>query len=236
MEYHYIKDNTAQVAGSALDQLLGEYHGHPILLLLSGGSSLSLLPYIKKERLGPHMTLSMLDERYTKKATDQNFSQMMDSFFFKTATDLRLPTIDTRPEGNEGLAETTERIRCSFREWESKAGGAGAIIATAGIGEDGHIAGVLPDKENEKEFMLLFNDPRQTIVGYERTGAEHPCRISATLNFLQSRTAGVIVYAVGKEKINAIIRVRAEKGTLAETPARILNDIPNSHLFTDIKA
>jgi 6-phosphogluconolactonase/glucosamine-6-phosphate isomerase/deaminase len=234
MQYHYIKENVAQAAGNALDQLLGKYQHRPVLLLLSAGSSLSLLPYLKREHLSPSITISMLDERYTQKSEYQNFSRMADSFFFETVTKLRLPVIDTRPQDSEDLTALAERLDHEVKEWMLNGDQNGAIIATAGIGTDGHIAGILPDPANEGAFMRLFNDSERYFVGYEREGAEHPCRITATLSFLKNCTAGVITYATGREKTDAISRTMATKGNCAETPARILNDIPCAHLFTDI--
>jgi len=44
-----------------------------------------------------------------------------------------------------------------------------------------------------------------------------------------------VVFMVGEEKRNALERVLAEEGMLAETPARIVREMRDATIFTDIK-
>ena len=61
-----------------------------------------------------------------------------------------------------------------------------------------------------------------------------PLRVTVTLPFLRHEVDEAVVYATGKEKKEAIERVRASVGTLAETPARILHEMRNAQTFFDM--
>jgi 6-phosphogluconolactonase/glucosamine-6-phosphate isomerase/deaminase len=232
MNCFYVKDNTAQVAGNALDELLSCCKGRPTLLLLSGGSALSILPYIKKEHLGPNVTLSLLDERYTDDVSEQNFAKLKSTFFYETVLALRLPVIDPTPLAGEAPEDTASRLETEFIAWEAKYSVDKVVIATMGIGGDGHTAGILPDKD-EGAFMRLFDDARHIVVGYEKPGAENPRRITASLYFLRKHVDHAIVYVVGENKASALSRLRITRGSLAEMPARIVLQMKDVSIYTD---
>ena len=58
-------------------------------------------------------------------------------------------------------------------------------------------------------------------------------RVTTTFPYLLYVVDYSIVYAVGEEKKEALKRVLQDKGTLEETPARVIRDMKNVYLFTD---
>ena len=109
------------------------------------------------------------------------------------------------------------------------------MVITQGIGEDGHTAGIMPYPENSALFKSLFDDPEKWVVGYDAEGRnEHPLRVTVTLSFLREVVDHSIVYAVGDGKKEALRQVLAETGTLWQTPARIIHEMRNVMLFTDL--
>ena len=60
-------------AGKRATILLHEGGTLPILFLISGGSSLSVLHEIDTAILSPRVTISMLDERYSREMHESNF-------------------------------------------------------------------------------------------------------------------------------------------------------------------
>ena len=67
------KVEAAAASGEALNKLLLENKDAPVLLLLSGGSSLSILDYVNTSSLGENLTITMLDERFSQEAEANNF-------------------------------------------------------------------------------------------------------------------------------------------------------------------
>jgi 6-phosphogluconolactonase/glucosamine-6-phosphate isomerase/deaminase len=227
----------AYAAGVKLNEVLNgtAVAASHVLLLLSGGSSLDILSSIDGDNLGSNVTVTVLDERYSSNPEENNFSQIATTGFYDLAKSKGVNFIETTVKGlsQEQLAEEFNK---QITEWLKNNPG-GKIIATIGIGPDGHTAGMMPHPENPEKFGALFDDgdENKLVTPYDATGRnKYPARITTNMNFMR-KIDTAIVYAVGEEKKNAITRVQASKGTLPETPARILREIKGKvYLFTDI--
>ncbi len=204
-----------------------------VLLALSGGSALSLLNLISREDLGENITITVLDERWSSDPTVNNFSQIKASKFYKEATSSGSSFIETIPQSSETRDELAMRFNQSISTWFSENPN-GLVIATVGIGEDGHTSGMMPFPENKDKFNTLFNNENIFVVGYDATGKNpYPDRVTTNMNFMR-RINTAIVYAIGEKKRESLLKLFAEKGDLASTPARILKEMKNVQLFTDI--
>jgi len=64
------------VAADHLNQALTEYRTQSVLLMLSGGSALTILEQVNVSLLGPHVTITTLDERFSIDSTVNNFAQI----------------------------------------------------------------------------------------------------------------------------------------------------------------
>lgn len=235
-----VKCTTAQEAArkgaEALNEALTELQGGiPTLLLLSGGSALHLLPAIDLKLLGRHITITVLDERFTEDPLANNFAQISRTLFYHHAEALGVSFIDTRAQRHENLEQLASRFEASLFEWAKKHP-EGKIIATLGIGYDGHTAGIMPYPENPELFDKLFNDPDHWAVGYDAgmSKTEHPLRVTTTLVFLKNAVDFAVVYVVGEQKIAAFQHATAEEGSSAQTPARILREMKQVRIYTDI--
>jgi len=230
------KDNekVIQEAAKELNRLLGKAKGQPILLLLSGGSSLELISGIEIKNLGEHVTIGMLDERFSEDAGVNNFSQFASADFYWQAKDVGCRYIDTRIRHGETLNLLAERFDAELKNWNS-AHPHGMMIATIGIGPDGHVAGIMPYPENPEKFIDLFDNLERWGVGYDATKEknDYPLRVTVTLPFLRMVDYGV-TYMAGENKRNALKQVLRKEGTLWETPGRILREMKDVMVFTDI--
>ncbi len=228
-------DEARMRAGEALETALREKKQRSIsvLLLLSGGSAFSLLENISPEVLDSHITVSVLDERFSKDESINNFAQLMKTSFYQLCYAAGVLFIDTRVKENETQNELAARYEQGLRVWAAEHIN-GVVIATMGIGADGHTAGIMPFFENPKLFQQLFLNTGNWAAAYD-AGDEnpYPLRITVTFPFLRERVAEVILLAVGKEKKQAVQRVLAKDGTFADTPARVAREMKNVLFFSD---
>ena len=219
-----------------LNVALKEAREVPTLLMLSGGSALELLAGIDLRNIGRHITLTVLDERYSVDPAVNNFSQIAETEFYKKAEKKGIDYIDTRVHYKITLKRLANKFEKGLRKWRKRYPKKGKIIITQGIGANGHTAGIMPYPEDRKKFERLFEDEEKWVVGYNATRkkSEYPLRITVTFPFLRGQVDGSIVYATGLKKRKALRKTLAKKGTLAQTPARIIHEMRNVKLFTDV--
>lgn len=235
----YYSENTESVRTQATDKLnevLKELHNSstPTLLLLSGGSSLELLKDLDTEFLSPDVTVTVLDERYSKNPGENNMAQIMSAgLFYQRALNRGVQFIDTRVRDNESQKDLAKRFDTALKEWMADNPN-GKIVATTGIGPDGHISGMMPYPEDEEKFKELFENNDSYVTPYD-AGDKNPFPLRVTTNMnLMRKIDHAVVYAVGESKRDALRRFGSETGSLSETPSRILHELKNVYIFTDI--
>jgi len=219
-------------AGAYLSSLLMKTGGEPTLVLFSSGSALEMLSYVTVPEDTSNLTLGVLDERFTKNPKENNCASLKETTFYKNATLRGARTIDTsmRFERVETLAET---MNSAWEKWIEK-NPSGHILATFGMGADGHTAGIMPYPEDSGMFDILFEDKRRAVVGYDARGKNAiPLRATATLPFLRTHIMGGVAYITGENKRPALERALHDTGTIAETPARIFKEMQSIQLFTN---
>ena len=208
----------------------------PILLLLAGGSSLGLLEGASAENLDGRVTIAPLDERYSENPDENNMAQIMQTDFYQRARDNGVATIDTRVMAGETQAELTDRFNLALNNWFQK-NPDGVVVATVGIGADGHVSGMIPFPENPEKFSELFanTDETKLVVAYDATGKNpHPLRVTTTIH-LMKKIHKAVVYVVGENKREAVIKFTDPAAVASQIPAVILKEIPAEvFLFTDL--
>lgn len=221
-------------ATRALADALLVSHKHPVLFLTSGGSALTLLDRLPVAVFGKALTVGMLDERYSRDPRANNFLQLQATRFYKRAKPRGVKWLDTVPARGQTLTHFAKRFDRALHAWR-KAHPNGKVIATLGMGADGHTAGIMPHPKAPKRFRQLFANPLQWVVGYDAK-KKNPYRLRATttFSFLRREVDSVVVLILGKEKSDAFRRVIAKRGSLAETPMRIIHQMKNVQIFTDI--
>ncbi len=216
-----------------LSFLLEEYaaKNKPVLLALSGGSSLGFLDGVTNKSFGSHLTIMPIDERYDPTGKESNFEKLVESDFFARARSAGADAIDTRAQENE----TQEGLKCRWlRELTAwlKKNPTGSVVATLGMGPDGHIAGIMPFPENPELFSKLF-ESEEMLVAYDASGKNPiPLRITTTLSFMR-RITRAFGYITGDNKKSALQKALQAGENIAEIPAKILLQIPGN-IYTDI--
>ena len=238
LEISRLPDKTAVIEAARQDLVayLARCHeaGKDVLLCLSGGSALDLVAQgFPDSILGPWVTITVLDERYTHDPAVSNFAQLERIGFVETARQAGCQIIDTRVTGpEESREQLARRYEAGLRDWV-QAHPEGEIVATIGMGPDGHTAGLIPSAEN---FATTFADTAAWVVGYRVATQPEPQRerVTTTFAFLGLVTYGVLVM-MGEEKRAALSALTAEVGDKFVTPARIWRTSPGQiHGYTDI--
>jgi len=200
---------TLEKLNKARDALLEALHtDKPILLMSSGGSALCLLDVVT---FSDNITLTVLDERY------------QDESNFKQVVHYTNRIIDPRAVGGESLEETAQRFENNINKWR-KTNPNGKIVITQGMGADCHTAGIFPQ----------FRETKKLVVGYVVDANPFPNRITVTPYFLRNEVDSSIVFISGDSKKEALQKVLEEHGDLSQTPARIMREMKNITIFTDI--
>jgi 6-phosphogluconolactonase/glucosamine-6-phosphate isomerase/deaminase len=220
--------NPAQVAGESLARLLQQYHDMPILLLLSGGSALAMLSHVPYEVLSSNITLTVLDERFSTNPSINNFAQLETTDFFKKAMGRKVSVISTKIKQNESLLQAGERFAAALHVWRAQHEN-GVVLATMGIGADGHTAGIFPNTEavdfSAASWVVSYVVPPEVNQFQER--------ITVTYTFLKDEVTAVVGYVVGIEKQAVIAKLQQTMCPLSEMPACILRELKAVQLVTD---
>lgn len=222
-----------EAAAEKLNEHIGAA-ARPMLLLLSGGSSLSLVEHIDLERIDARVTIAMTDDRYSRDPAINNFLLLSDTNFFRQATERGANFISTVPQEDEDLAAYGRRFNDALKVWK-KEYPEGSVVATMGVGPDGHCMGIFPFPEDQHLFYELHNDPSIWAVAYD-VGEKNIYneRLTITAYFAQNYITAGISYVTGEAKRGPLERVLAKEGDLPDTPARLLRNIPTVDLYTDV--
>jgi len=228
-----LKELSARHLGDMLKK--AKEKNEPTLLLLSGGSALEIIKGIKTDCLGNYLTVGMLDERFETDAKINNFLQIKEAEFYRLANENGVNFMESIPSEGETLESFAKRIEKTWRDWRVQNSN-GKIFITQGVGADGHTAGIMPYGEDEDFFENTFENETRFVVGYDAGKKnQYPKRTTATLSFLRNEVDASFVWIIGKEKIKAFNDIMSKDGSLAETPARIIREMKNATIFTDIK-
>lgn len=228
-----LKDTSADYLSSLLEE--AKLKNKPTLLLLSGGSAFAMIKGIKADCLGSFLTVGMLDERFELDAKINNFLQLKETDFYRLAKESGVYFIESIPREKETLEKFATRIESAWRDWRRQ-NKEGNIFITQGVGVDGHTTGIMPHSEDADFFRKTFENENSFVAGYDAGKKnQYPKRATATLPFLRNEVDASLAWVVGKEKIKAFNDIMAKDGSLSETPARIIREMKNVIIFTDIK-
>ncbi len=226
-------ESPSEDAGKALSEALLEHKDTPVLLMLSGGSAFAILDFVSPEVLGSHVTVTVLDERYSTDSKVNNFAQLEQTDFYKICVERDTYIISTKVLEGESMGGLRQRFDVALHGWKEQ-NKDGVILTTMGIGHDGHTAGIFP---GEHGVDLNGND---WIVGYSvpKEVNEYTDRVTVTNTFLRECVHKAIVLVAGKEKIQLISELSAENQHMDEEyrkPMRVLLTMRDVILYTDLK-
>lgn len=224
------KEEATASAGEHLHNLLMANTKKPVLLLLAAGSALNLLDYVSKQGTGENLTIAMLDERFSSDPSINNFSQFQKTDFYTFALEMETNFFGSLPRKDETKEMLAERLEKNIRNWKSE-NPEGLVIATLGMGPDGHTAGIFPNA-NENEFNQLFNsDP--WFVAYSTNKHEYKDRVTSTIPLLK-QVNKAIGFVCGQEKKEKFELVKTKTDSVNTLPALIWHEMKNVEVFTDI--
>ncbi len=199
----------------------------PTLLLMSGGSSLRVMYDFSKHihTSLSHVTIGFVDERFDP--THSNYAELMTMFpdVMPTLASRGATWIDTRPhKKNESeMADWYEKTLLLFASYR--------WIILLGMGADGHIAGIFPDKEDI--FMKRFVATKRWVVGYE-ANTRFSKRFTLTFPSI-SRADIILAYIAGEEKKDTLRTALFDDLPLHDCPASFFkNTSQPCEIYTDI--
>ncbi len=194
-----------------------------ILLMLSGGSNLKILDLVPKELLdNPGITIYVLDERFSSDLALNNSLQIKEK-----GVNINL----TVPDHEESLEAFASRFNDELRLWLNQ-NPDGELIATLGMGPDGHMAGISPMPEDQSKFDATFNQEKLAI-GY--VGNLSPAeRVTVSPAFL-ARINLFITLITGEPKREAFKNFINRKTKPNVHPIQLLHEfLGKTIIFTDL--
>lgn len=224
--------SAAAEAGENLNACLAENKKLPILLLLSGGSCLSIMDYVGQAVLGANLTVTMVDERFSQYPNINNFAQLQKTDFYATAFEAEASFFGTLPRDGETMEQLRARWDKNLKTWRAE-NPDGLIVATLGMGADGHTAGILPFPEDPLKFYQLFNGNEWTAAYDAGDKNKYPERVTTTLTFLKNIDFGVALVC-GAEKAVKLNQLLSATNNTASLPAAIWHKMKNVKIFTDL--
>lgn len=200
---------------SRLQQKLDE--GKKVLWFISGGSNIPITVDIMSRLRIPaaNMTLILSDERYGEAGhQDSNWQQLLQAGL----NIKKVRTLATLLPG-ASLEETTSHQNIQIK---NALAGSDYVVAQFGIGDDGHVAGILPGSP------AVSNTP-EMAVGYTTEVFD---RITMTFSAIEHvDLAYCFVYGSGKK--TALTTLCTTEASPSEQPSQILKRLPEVYIYND---
>lgn len=228
MRIVYKKNEIFSAAGDFLSHILITHAHVPILFFSSGGSALQILEHVHTSCMFKDLTLTVLDER--AHLTARNFKALTETSFFKKVFSEGARVIEPFLETTvlQDAANIFEEKILTWNECHKD----GLMIATFGVGADGHIAGIFPSHDDPTWFNTQYMVPKKYIVGFDAGERNtYPLRLTATPLLICKIRHGTAV-VVGNEKQPSLKRLVSDKD-IHHTPAILLRDVPDITIYTD---
>lgn len=227
------KDDTADFFAKDISRKLKEFRDverRDVLFLSSGGSAFAVLDRIEDDVIGPYLTIGLLDERYDPENKVTNYAQLKKTNFFKKAVQHGCRLIDTSTKRGQSMEDLASYYELEIRNWREHHP-RGAIIATIGIGPDGHTAGIMPFPNEPKKFHDLFETERFIVAYDAKEKNSLRFRVTATMTFL--RHVDIVgVFVVGKEK-GEMLHAVLQNDDFSVYPGSIIKTLPRGAVYAD---
>lgn len=192
--------------------------GRRVLWLVSGGSNISASVQVAEnisEELSQNLTIMLADERYGEVGhTDSNWGQLLKAGF-NTGRATTYPVLQAGLSMEATLNRYNKLANQAFAEND-------IIVAQLGVGNDGHIAGILPNSE-------AAHEDQQLVAAYESSPYK---RLTLTFPALLKITASY-TFAFGAPKREALQNLHDGALDLANQPSQILREIPEAYVYND---
>jgi 6-phosphogluconolactonase/glucosamine-6-phosphate isomerase/deaminase len=224
-------EECARFLGEKISLHIQNRNDQPLLLMLSGGSAFSVLPFIVAESFDG-VTVSMLDERF-EQGVNNNFTQLEKIKWYQGVCENGGAFISTKVQVGDTKEMMADRFEKELRSWREE-NPEGQMIALFGMGVDGHTAGIFPYPEDPALYKKLFESER-LVVAYDAEGKnEFPERITTT-HTLHRKIAHAFVYIMGEEKRRSLEALISHPLPQNALPATIFYAMPDVIIGTTIR-
>lgn len=225
-------DRLAYETAQKISAILEREQDKDTLLLLAGGSAFAVYDSILPQYLSDYVTIAMTDDRFSRDLNINNSHLLQATDFYNECINNDVYYISSEVWNEEKPEELATRFEYGLRKWREEFP-EGVVIAVFGVGEDGHTCGIIPEK-NATLFGERFENPEKWVIGYTAPHNQYHERITITLPFIRKNVDYAVAFISGEKKRVALNKLLAEQGNLTETPARILRELKNVEIFTDI--
>ena len=208
-------DGVADLSARIIDALTSN---KKVLWLLSGGSNIDASVKIMEQipdELSVGLIVGLIDERFGLPGhQDSNMQQLLTSGFRAKHAKL-IPILQPGLDLERTVEEYEKAVIQALRQ-------ADVSIAQLGIGEDCHIAGILPNSaaalETENFIKSYKSDPYTRI----------------TLTFPGLEKIDICyAFAFGENKKQALNEIINESHSIVEKPGTILRDLDEVYIYSD---
>lgn len=218
MQVIHVADQT-QGAQDLAEHILTTLQEKKVLWLVCGGSNIPLSVTVMNEILSraskkelSNLTVGLIDERYGEVGhPDSNWQQLFDAGF--TTDSISTVPILTGKKLDETVTEYSNILEKEFAH--------SFVIAQCGIGQDGHIAGILPHSVAITDAVL--------VCSYESPPFT---RVTITTH-LFSKISIAYAFAFGESKRKVVRELTQEEIPLSDMPSQILKQLPLAYLYSD---
>ncbi len=226
-------DQAHAAAVVLLQELIHQYRDQSVLLMTSGGSNLSLVDGLFSETLPAELTVSVLDERYDASPEINTFQQFLQLPIANRCLAEGVALIDTQLESGQTHQQHADAFEEALRRWRAN-NPDGVVVATLGLGEDGHISGVMPYPDQPEWFGTTFVETDRWVVGYDAQDRNpYPLRTTTTLAFLREQIDDAVLLVTGAAKKNAWESIWTQTDQLEVVPARVLHQMKRVQICVD---
>lgn len=217
-------DGAAEALGVALEL----HKQQPVLLLSSGGSALAILDRLPDSVFGSDLTVAMLDERFSTDAAVNNFSQLMTLGFYERRVAGGAVFFDSRPQGGESPTDLAARFENFLHHWY-EVHPAPVTIATLGMGEDGHTAGIFP------EYVTALDAGGKWVEACTLSVEVNPYpeRVTVTPQFLTTKVDRAVALVSGSAKHPVLKAVVGKEVSPEVYPAVLWHQMPHVTVVSD---
>lgn len=192
--------------------------GKQVLWLVSGGSNIPATVQVMQNitrALSQNLSIMPADERFGEVGhSDSNWAQLLQAGLEPKQARL-LPVLRPRNDFQQTVEYYADMTKKAFRDHDS-------IIGQFGMGDDGHIAGILPGSVAATEEKAL-------VIGYEAAP-----RRRLTLTFPALRQVNTAyTFAFGEAKRIALTSLENDNLPVELQPAQILKQIKHAFIYND---
>ena len=197
-----------------------------VVLGIPGGRSVQGIFSLLKHQKIPweKVHIFMVDERLGKDNQEENFNQAYNSFIEYLEKQKLLLSNNVHPYTYFNIPEkkALEAYKSELRVLSHR-----YDIVLLSSGEDGHVGSLFPNHDS-------VNDPSDFFIITENAPKQPPKRLTASRKILQKSQTALLLF-FGEEKAKAYKNFLDKSLSIADCPAKLVNDIKDSHVFSDIK-